>query len=112
MVMTNATERGAGDIVLTSSTEKRVLVVEKAVTGEVGQWRVRLGEKEKAIVVSLRDPNFLAGLKDGSDVLEKGDALLADVQMTQVISDGRLNVCFAIRKVYDHKKFVEQLIRL
>jgi hypothetical protein len=72
------------------------------------KWRVRLGEAQ-SVYVSISDEAFLKAVEDGVERFGKGDVLLVDLELTQVLSEGRLQMRYDIKHVFEYKRSAEQL---
>ena len=94
--------------VLMSHTAQRVVIIETAAFMENAKWKVKIGDKN-SIFVSIRDEEFLNKIDNGTVLLGKDDALLVDMETTQLLSSGKLTIHYTITKVHQHKRSTEQL---
>jgi len=96
------------DEILTVNTIKTVVTIEAAAFKENVKWKVKIGE-QNSVFVSIEDQEFLEKINNGTELFGKGDVLYVDMESTQILSMGKINVQYTIKKVHEHKRSAEQL---
>lgn len=97
------------DKVLTSNISRSIVMLETAALKDrSSKWKVKLGESQ-SVYVSISDEVFMKRVDDGIELFGKGDVLLVDIESTQVLSEGRLQMRYDIKRVLEHKRSAEQL---
>ena len=94
--------------ILTVNTIKTVVTIETAAFKENAKWKVKIGE-QNSVFVSIEDQEFLEKINNGTELFGKGDVLYVDMESTQILSIGKINVQYTIKKVHEHKRSAEQL---
>ena len=104
-----ALDATAEDEVLTTNTAKCVVTIETAAFKDKNsKWRVRMGE-HNSVFATITDKEFMAKVEEGTERFGKGDVLYVDMNTTQTLSNGNVNVQYTIVKVFEHKNSPEQL---
>lgn len=98
----------AADETLTSNISKSVVMIETAAFKENAKWKVKIAE-QSSVFVSIDDQQFLQNINNGTELFGKGDVLYVDLETKQILSNGKINIQYTIKKVHEHKRSAEQL---
>ena len=98
----------AEEVVLTTNTSKMIVMLETSALKRKDKWKVKMGE-QTSVFVSVDDQAFVEKVEKGLEPIGRGDFLYVDLKMRQTLSDGKLHVLYAIKKVHDHKRFADKL---
>lgn len=78
------------------------LWIETAAFKEGNKWRFQLATSN-SVFVTILDEEFLARVESGEERFGKGDALVADVEFTQVLRGDKTVMEYSLLKVWEHK---------
>lgn len=67
-----------------------------------------MGE-QTSVIANVDDQAFVEKVEKGLEPIGRGDFLYVDPEMRQTLSDGKLHVLYAIKKVRDHKRSADKL---
>lgn len=71
------------------------------------KWKVLMGDQ--SIFVSIEDVAFMNQVLSGDETFATGDALVADIVMTQSIENNKIVTSYKVIKVIEHKNAPRQL---
>ena len=83
-------------------------MIETAAFKENAKWKVKIAE-QSSVFVSIDDQQFLQNINNGTELFGKGDVLYVDLETKQILSNGKINIQYTIKKVHEHKRSAEQL---
>lgn len=74
------------------------------------KWKVLMGDQ--SIFVSIEDVAFMNQVLSRDETFATGDALVADIVMTQSIENNKIVTSYKVTKVLEHKNSLQQLSML
>ncbi|MVX56625.1 hypothetical protein [Parasutterella muris] len=74
------------------------------------KWKVLMGDQ--SIFVSIEDVAFMNQVLSREETFATGDALVADIVMTQSIENNKIVTSYKVTKVLEHKNSLQQLSML